>query len=645
MTPSAPLGDDRLIEVVLQALDASDPLAALRAALAGSPGDLARGERLLQQYGRLAELDAVALVGAEELPPDPEDPAQWPAIPNVALEGVLGRGGQGLVLRGRQTYLDRPVAVKLLAPELQTPAFLERFRREARLLARLRHPHIVACHDAGVAADGRCYLVMELVEGPNLAQHSARQGALGRTTALRLVRELATALQYAAAAGLVHRDVKPENVLLAAEPDGGNAITHLRAKLADLGLARPMEQREGYTLLTPVGAVVGTPVTMAPEQFDGPERVDERADMYGLGCVLHLALTGTPAFRAGSLSEALVQKLALRDAGGKVSLRGVREDDGTPTTSTEVAALAALVSRLLAWDPATRPSTYDELIAALDARSAATSAPPAKRRVHKWTATVTGLVLGYLLWRGPRTTTPSEPEFEPTGSAELAAPPQPATPQPSPTEGTTPIAPTPRTRTALFPAEDLLAGWTVAVPRPFAVDESRRGALVNAARVTAHANRALPTTPFTVRGVIEARARYVSAERPRVPVAEVRVRFLLGADEALSLALLAQDEAAEQLELRWQRESRKGDVWQVSADIADTQTLAVIPVQVPFWMDWDGALLRVAAGPEATAEQVTGALSLPSEDTSGAAPRALEVTVRGGVAVLTDWFIEIAQPR
>ena len=249
------------------------------------------------------------------------------------------------------------------------------------------------------------------------------------------------------------------------------------------------------------------------------------------------------------------------DAGGALTLCGVREDDGTPTGAAEVAALGALVSRLIAWAPEQRPSTYDELLAALDTRIAATGvaapAPRAPRRVRKAAAVVTGLALGYLLWRGPLTAPravqppqqQAEQPAEHSAAAAVAAPEQP--PQ-------RPSASAARVRSALVPAEDVLADWTVADLRPFALDESRRGALVNAARTTALATRPLSAAPFTLSGTIEARARYVSPERPQVPVAEVRARLALGTGDAVSFVLAAQEDA---LELRWLRETYDGATW------------------------------------------------------------------------------------
>src|SRR5688572_30424987 len=200
-----------------------------------------------------------------------------PTIPEVELQAEIGRGGMGVVYRGRQTYLDRHVAVKLLLVDRAAAddEYVRRFQREAKILAGLSHPHIVACYSAGITSDRHPYLVMEFIDGPNLKNWIAEHGPLKPLQALRVVRELAQALGHAHQSGIIHRDVKPENVLLA-KREGDTSDFPFQAKLVDLGLARP--QGTGSDMnLTGTGQVMGTPTTMAPEQFDDPEGVDFRA--------------------------------------------------------------------------------------------------------------------------------------------------------------------------------------------------------------------------------------------------------------------------------------------------------------------------------------------------------------------------------
>ncbi|MBI5363649.1 MAG: serine/threonine protein kinase [Planctomycetes bacterium] len=202
-------------------------------------------------------------------------------FPEYADFALIGAGGMGTVHRARHRRLERIVALKLLHADLAAePAFAERFLREARALARLAHPSIVALHDIG-ERDGVLYLAMEHVDGSNL-RTLVRAGPLAPRRALAIARELAAALEYAHAAGVVHRDVKPENVLIG--PNGS-------MKLADFGLAKLVQ--DGAVALTVTGQVLGTLHYMAPEQHERPHSADHRADLYALGVVLYEMLTGS----------------------------------------------------------------------------------------------------------------------------------------------------------------------------------------------------------------------------------------------------------------------------------------------------------------------------------------------------------------
>ena len=219
----------------------------------------------------------------------PADPRDWPtlaeiaaAFPDLQVEREIGRGGMAVVFKARQAHLDRPIALKILAPWLASePGFADRFSREARVLAKLNHPNIVTIHDFGQA--GRFYyLVMEFVDGVNLRQamHAQR---FTPAQALGLVPNLCDALQYAHGEGVLHRDIKPDNILLDAKG---------RAKIADFGIAKLAGEAESQALLTHSGMHLGTPAYMAPEQLEKPGEVDHRADIYSLGVVLYEMLTG-----------------------------------------------------------------------------------------------------------------------------------------------------------------------------------------------------------------------------------------------------------------------------------------------------------------------------------------------------------------
>lgn len=303
---------------------------------------------------------------AEPSEADSPPPGDLPAIPDVTLLQEIARGGMGIVYRGRQDFLERDVAVKLLSPQLQGERFTARFRREARLLASIKHPHIVACHAAGVAPSGQHYLVMELVRGPTLAQWIVDHGPVPAASAVRLVGQLAEALGHACELGVIHRDVKTANILL--ETATGAEIDPelpFQPKLVDLGLARLIVGSDDLASTAP-GALMGTPATMAPEQFDAPEAVDFRADIYGLGCVLYEMLAGAPAYASQRLTELVLAK------------RRPRGPDPCERASGVPAALGQLVAAMLANDPGERPADYRtlrELLAAALSEPAAVSEP------------------------------------------------------------------------------------------------------------------------------------------------------------------------------------------------------------------------------------------------------------------------------
>lgn len=218
-----------------------------------------------------------------------QGPGIWPsvaeiqaALPDLLIGSELGRGGMAVVHRAHQPRLDRPVALKILAPGLASqPDFAARFSREARLLARLSHPNIVGIYDSGFAG-GFYYLIMELVDGTNLRQ-AMRSGAMGLEQLLRILPVLCDTLQFAHTEGVLHRDIKPDNIL----------IDHKgRVKIADFGIARLAGNGPDEPRLTLSGMHLGTPAYMAPEQIERAAEVDHRADIYSLGVVIYEMLTG-----------------------------------------------------------------------------------------------------------------------------------------------------------------------------------------------------------------------------------------------------------------------------------------------------------------------------------------------------------------
>src|ERR1700722_7033695 len=212
--------------------------------------------------------------------PDPADLA--PHFPQLEILSLLGQGGMGAVYKARQLKLDRFVAVKILPAEWgRDPAFAERFAREARALARLSHPHIVGVHDFGEAGE-HFFLLMEFVDGANLRQ-LLQAGPLDPGLALQIIPQVCDALQYAHDEGVIHRDVKPENILV--DQRG-------RVKMADFGLAKLVGASRASFTLTGTHQVMGTLDYMAPEQRNHPQEVDQRADIYSLGVVFYEMLTG-----------------------------------------------------------------------------------------------------------------------------------------------------------------------------------------------------------------------------------------------------------------------------------------------------------------------------------------------------------------
>jgi len=255
------------------------------------------------------------------------------------LGAPLGRGGMAVVWRAEDEMLGREVAVKTLdltGPDSDNAG--ERFRREARATAMLNHPHIVTVYDTGVE-DHTAFLVMELLPGPTLGEEVRDSGPLPVDEVRTIGYEVAGALQAAHDAGIVHRDIKPANISYAA--DG-------TVKVLDFGITQIVDEALGHHSLTMTDTIVGTAEYLAPEQATG-QRVDARADLYALGCVLTTLLTGKPPFTA-STPVAILMKHA-HDVPPDV--REARPD--TP------ADLAALVTGLLAKDPANRPQSGREV--------------------------------------------------------------------------------------------------------------------------------------------------------------------------------------------------------------------------------------------------------------------------------------------
>jgi tetratricopeptide (TPR) repeat protein len=253
-----------------------------------------------------------------------------------AVESEIGRGGMATVFLAEDPKHGRKVAIKVLHPELAASVGTDRFLREIETVAGLTHPHVLPLHDSG-EADGLLYFVMPYVKGENLRQRLEREKQLPVDDAIRIAGEVAGALDHAHREGVIHRDIKPANILL----EEGHAV------VADFGVARAVSAAGGESV-TATGMAVGTPAYMSPEQAAG-EEVDERSDLYALGCILYEMLAGEPPL-VGATPQATAAK---RLANTPTPLSAIR--------NTVPANLAALAERALAPTAADRPATAHEL--------------------------------------------------------------------------------------------------------------------------------------------------------------------------------------------------------------------------------------------------------------------------------------------
>ncbi len=283
------------------------------------------------------------------------------------LDRELGRGGMATVFLARDTKHDRPVALKLLHPDLAAALGPERFRREIALAARLQHPHILSVHDSGEGAPGQLWFTMPFVSGETLRSRLQRERQLPTADAIGITREIALALDYAHRNGVVHRDIKPENILLTDDR---------QALVADFGIARALNASgaaPGSTSLTETGLALGTPQYMSPEQASGDRALDARSDVYALGAVCFEMLAGEPPY-TGPTPQAVIAKMMMaRTAPSVRTLRpGVSE------------AVDAVIRRALDPIAAERFATAAEMPSQRRRRPPASTGWPPRRRLALW---------------------------------------------------------------------------------------------------------------------------------------------------------------------------------------------------------------------------------------------------------------------
>ncbi len=325
------------------------------------------------------------------------------SLGNYRLLEVLGQGGMGVVYRGEHALLGRKAAIKVLRSELSRRAdIVARFFNEARATSQVSHPSIVSCVDFGQDRGGSAYIVMELLEGESLSDRLEREERVPWTLAVTIAKQVASALGAAHQLGVVHRDLKPDNVYLVEDPDvvGGE-----RAKVLDFGIAKLADETGVANVFkTGAGSLIGTPVYMSPEQCRGAGDVDERTDIYSLGCVLYQMVCGRPPFVAAGQGDLIMMHMTVPPTPPRILEPTVPEwleqvilqmlakqpDD----RHADMAEVTADLERLVAMPGMTPVPSQSARLAtgtpppgttlALSMRAPVTAAPPAGRRVWLW---------------------------------------------------------------------------------------------------------------------------------------------------------------------------------------------------------------------------------------------------------------------
>ena len=421
----------------------------------------------------------------------------------------IGEGGMGSVWLAEHTALGRRAALKVLHPEFShRPDIVTRFFNEARAATAIADPGIVQIFDFGRHVDGRAYIVMELLQGEPLDVRLKRQGAFDLIEGLRLMRQVASTLGAAHACGIVHRDLKPENIYIVRDPEvpGGE-----RAKVLDFGIAKLVGEQGGVK--TQTAALMGTPAFMSPEQCRGAGQVDQRSDVYALGCVLFTLVAGRPPFLADGAGDIIAMQLrepppapsqlrpGIPREVDQLVLRCLDKDPARrfPTAGELAIAIGALIAsspqvpsvEASGYPPGRAPTT-------LSSATGAHTAPPARRSRRGWIAATVGLAAAGAVV-AILAATRSERAIAPVPAPRAATPPTAGAdrePTPAPTESganrgasPTPASPAPDAeRTAVTTPEAVPPGSTAsrAMTPPSALDARTAASIKDAlARFTA----------------------------------------------------------------------------------------------------------------------------------------------------------------
>ncbi|MBS1954529.1 MAG: protein kinase [Cyanobacteria bacterium SZAS-4] len=265
---------------------------------------------------------------------------------NYEFLGTIGTGGMSVIYKARQLMLDKTVAIKMLHSHLLNENSIMRFQREAKAASSMKHPNVIAVHDFGISKLGQPYMVMDFIDGKTLAELLSERGALPLPEAMDIFLAVCGALEHAHQNNLLHRDLKPSNIMLRETEDGYDVF------LVDFGIAKVIDAESGGIAqqLTQTGEVMGSPLYMSPEQCMG-KKVDQRSDIYSLGCILYEAVVGVPPHRGETMLETIFKHL--NEAA--VALHDVRTDITFPD------AFEDLVMRLLATHPDDRIQTISEV--------------------------------------------------------------------------------------------------------------------------------------------------------------------------------------------------------------------------------------------------------------------------------------------